>query len=196
MYLQGFIITALFLIHPLTFFFHSIVLSAYILFKIVSSIRNRKLIVKELFSIFFMLILVLILFIPYFTNYPEDIFDLYNFYQNIVNDTNFQDQFNFVSVEVENNFFLSVPFLDFFKIFRNQRFFNRFYNITTRTIGIFFIATILGLFLSLLIRRKKLIIFSFSIIFVIVSNFLPYFYSGLYVLDTFKYRTLETLLYQ
>ena len=191
-YIQGFIVAALFLIHPLTFFFHSFVLSAYILFKIFSRIRNRQSVVKELFSIFFMLILASILLIPYFTNYPEDILDLYNFYLNIVNDTRFQDQFNIVSIEFENNFFLFIPFLDFFNIFRDQQFFNRFNNLTTQTIGLFFIATILGLFISFLIRKKKLIIFSFSIIFVLVSNFLPYFYSDLYVLDSFKYRTLET----
>lgn len=190
-YIQGFILAALFLIHPLTFFFQSIVLTAYILFKIFSSIRNRRLVLKELFSIFLILIITLILFIPYFTNYPEDILDLYNFYQNIVNDTRFQDQFNSVSMEFENNFFLFVPFLDFFKIFRDQQFFNRFYNLTTQTIGLFFIATILGLFISFLIRRKKLIVFSFSIVFILICNFLPYFYSSLYLLDTFRYRTLE-----
>ncbi|KKL91640.1 hypothetical protein LCGC14_1892630, partial [marine sediment metagenome] len=138
-----------------------------------------------------MMILALILFIPYFVNYPEEILDLYNFYKNIVNDTRFRDQFNFVSMEFENTFFLFVPFLDFFKIFRDQQFFNRFYNLTTQTIGLFFIATILGLFISFLIRRKKLFIFSFSIIFILICNFLPYFYSNLYLLDTFKYRTLE-----
>ncbi|KKK78039.1 hypothetical protein LCGC14_2847560, partial [marine sediment metagenome] len=83
-YIQGFILAALFLIHPLTFFFHFIVLSAYVLFKIFSNIRNRHLVLKELGSIFFLLIITLILFIPYFTNYPEEILDLYNFYQNIV----------------------------------------------------------------------------------------------------------------
>ncbi len=157
-YLQGFILAALFLIHPLTFFFHSIVLSAYILYKIFSRIRNRKLIFKELLSILYLSIIAFIILIPYFINYPEDILDIYNFYMRIVNDTRFQNQFNFKSVEFENNFFLFVPFLDFFKIFRDQQFFNRFYNLTTQTIGLFFIATILGLFISFLIRRKKLFI--------------------------------------
>jgi len=191
LYLQGFFISALFLINPLSFLLYLVILSAYILYKIFSRIRDRKLIYKELLSIFYLMIIAIIILIPYFINYPEDILDLFGWYEKIVNDIRFQNQFNFDSMDLENKFLLSVPFLDFFKIFRDQQFFIRFLNLTTHTIGLFFIATILGLFLSFPTKRKKLIIFSFSIIFILVCNFLPYFYSDLYFLDTFKYRTLE-----
>ena len=191
LYLQGFFISALFLINPLSFLLYLVILSAYILYKIFSRIRDRKLIYKELLSIFYLMIIAIIILIPYFINYPEDILDLFGWYEKIVNDIRFQNQFNFDSMDLENKFLLSVPFLDFFQIFRDQQFFIRFLNLTTHTIGLFFIATILGLFLSFPTKRKKLIIFSFSIIFILVCNFLPYFYSDLYFLDTFRYRSLE-----
>ncbi len=195
LYIQGFFLTALFLIHRLTFGFYIIVIAAYILFKIFLNLRNRKLVFKELSSIFFMLIIYIILLIPYILNYPEDILDIFNWYDALINDPRFQYIYNVTVMEFDYNFLLILPFpfRDIFKFFLVQgRLINRIRNIFKFTIGIFFIGTIWGLFLSFFRRRKKLMIFTFSVILVLLCNLLPFFLSNLYFIDRFKYRTFET----
>ena len=194
LYMQGFFLTALFLIHRLTFGFYFIVIVAYILFKIFLNLRNRKLVFKELSSIFFMLIINIILLIPYILNYPEDISDIFNWYEGIINDPRFQYNYNVTDMEFDHNFLLILPFPlpDILKLVLKGRLINRMRNISKFTIGFFFIFTIYGLFFSFFRKRKKLIIFNLSVILILICNLLPFFLSNFDFIDRFKYRTFET----
>ncbi len=194
LYMQGFFLTVLFLIHPPTFVFYFIVIAAYILFKVFLNIQNRKLVFKELLSIFYILIINIILLIPFILNYPEEILDIFNYYDNIINDARFRYNYNFTDMEFENNFLLILPFPfpGFVKFLLKWQFVNRLYNLSRFTIGFFLIGTICGLFLSFFRRRKKLVIFTFSVILILFCNLLPFFISNLYFIDRFKYRSFET----
>ena len=195
LYLQGFFLAALYLIHSLTFLLYVFVFVPYLFYKILSNIPNRKFIFKELISTFLMVILVLILLLPYLINYPEDWFNLYSWYDDILNDQRFQNNYNYPEIEVGKNFLLILPFPfpEYLKSFlRKTQLFYRVYNLSAHTIGIFFIGTIGGLFLGFLKRRKKLIIFNLSVILILIYNFLPYFYTKLNLLEEFRYRTFES----
>jgi hypothetical protein len=190
-YILGFFIAAIFLIHPLTLFYFLPVLSIYFLIRLLSNIHNRKIIFKGFLSISFMLIILIILLLPYMLNYPEEIFDISMLYDSIITDPRFKNSFTYTSAEFGDTKLLKIPFYDFFAIFIDRKFLDRFQNVAIHSIDNFFIASFFGLFLNLFKRKKKIIIFNLSVIIILINHLLPFFISNLDFIDTFKYRTLE-----
>jgi len=190
-YILGFFITAIFLIHPLTLFYFLSALFLYFLIKLLTNIRNRKIIFKGFLSISFMLIISIIVLLPYMLNYPDDILNLSIWYDKIIADPRFKYNFAYTSLEYREIKLLRIPFYDFLANFIERKFLDRFHNLTTHSIEIFFFASFLGLFLYLFNRKKKITIFNVSVIVVLIVNYIPLFISNLGFIDTFKYRTLE-----
>jgi len=190
-YILGFFIAAIFLIHPLTLFYFLSALFIYILIKLLINIRNRKIIFKGFLSISFMVIILIILLLPYMLNYPDEILDLSIWYDKIIGDPRFQYDFTYTNLEYRDVKLLKIPFYDFLANFIDRKLLDRFHNITTHSIEIFFFASFLGLFLYLFKRKKKIIIFNVSVVLVLINNFIPFFIFNLDFIDTFKYRTLE-----
>lgn len=191
-YLLGFFIAAIFLIHPLTLFFYLPVLFIYFLIKFLFNIRNKKLLFKGGLSISFMLIIIIILLLPYMLNYPEEILNLYDWYEKLINEPRFNPNLNNTIIEYIEIKLLRIPLYDFLANFIDRGFLNRFHNITSHSIGIFFFASILGMIINLFYRKKNIVIFNISVLFVLFINFLPYFKTNLDFIDIFKYRSLET----
>ena len=190
-YILGFFIAAIFLIHPLTLFYFLSALFLYFLIKLLTNIRNRKIIFKGFLSISFMLIIIIILILPYMLNYPDEILNISIWYDKIIGDPRFKYNFTYTSLEYREIKLLKIPFYDFLANFIDRKLLDRFHNITTHSIEIFFFASFLGLFLNLFKRKKKIIIFNVSVVVVLIINFIPFFISNLDFIDTFKYRTLE-----
>lgn len=193
-YLLGFFITVIFLIHPLTLFYFLSALIIYFLIKLLSNIRNRKIIFKGFLSISFMVFISIILLLPYMLNYPDEILDISIWYEKIIGDPKFAYSFTCTGVVYKDVILLKIPiFYDFFAIFIDKKLLYRFYYMTTFSIENYFIASFLGLFLNLFKKgKKKFIIFNVSVVIVLINNFLPFFISNLDFFDTFRYRTLET----
>ncbi len=191
-YILGFFIAAIFLIHPLTLFYFLPVLFIYFLIKFLSNIRNRNLIFKGFLSISFMVIILIIVLLPYMLNYPDEIFNITIWYENIIADPRFKNFFTYTSVEYKKLNLIKIPFYDFLVLFIDRQLLDRFQNIGIHSIDNFFIASFFGLFLFLFKRKKKIIIFSVPVLIVLINHLIPFFIYNLDFIDSFKWRTLET----
>ena len=154
-YLLGFYIAAIFLIHPLTLFFYLPVLIIYFFIKFFSNIQNKRLILKGFFSISLMIVVIYNLLIPYMINYPEEISEIYYWYNYFTNNSKYNNSFNNVSME---NLIISLSQminLDFLRNFINSDLLNRWDYMTNESIQCFFTASFLGIFVNIFNRNKK-----------------------------------------
>lgn len=188
-YLIGFILPGIFFIHSLSFFFILLVVFPYFLINIINNIKTRTKFLKQMYSIFLIISLFIIIIFPYLINYSfDDLLHIFEIYY---------DRVGLINIKLVRNKYILFTFpLDFFKFFLTEDFLAYFDNIFKYSIGIFFNASIMSLFLYVPKRSKSklsnnnIIIFKLSILIVLSLFLFSYFFNweffGLYrLLETF-----------
>ena len=199
-YIMGFFIAGLYLIHNLTTFYFIFVVLLFFLYKLLIQIRNRELFFKQFFSIMLLVLIVFILIIPYLTSiyyiYNDSIFDFINHFFERFEEADYAHVTINPEILYENQFKLIFP-LDYFIPFVEINFLELFDELFERSIFLFFIFPIIGVFIHLKRdengkNQELLIFFKIFIIVILIFFFLPYFFPSFNLFIKFRKRILQS----
>jgi len=199
-YIMGFFIAGLYLIHNLTTFYFIFVVLLFFLYKLLIQIRNRELFFKQFFSIMLLVLIVFILIIPYLTSiyyiYNDSIFDFINHFFERFEEADYAHVTINPEILYENQFKLIFP-LDYFIPFVEINFLELFDELFERSIFLFFIFPIIGVFIHLKRdengkNQEPLIFFKIFIIVILIFFFLPYFFPSFNLFIKFRKRILQS----
>lgn len=193
-YLMGFVIAALYFVHNLTTFYFIFVLVLYYLFRFFLYAKNKKLFLKLLINSLISIVILIILLIPY-------IVGIYLLYNDTLFD--FIEHFFGRFGEYEASVILNIPLLDLvypldsFKPFIDIKIIEIFDELFERSIYLFFLFTIFGLFTHIKPKRsnkdiEKLAFFKICVLVILIFFFLPYFVYSMAFFVKFRKRILQS----
>ena len=198
-YILGFLLVGLYFIHNLTAFYFIFVLILFYLFKLIRFAKNRENFLKQLYSIFLIIGISAILLIPYVLSiyivYNDNIFDFINHFFGRFEEYDLSCIF-YASKTSHFGLLKLVYPLEFFKPFVENNLLGIFNDLFERSIYLFFIFSLMGLFIY--IKPKKtgrdieiLAFFKFFVIVIIIFFFIPYFVNELKLFEKFGKRTMQ-----
>lgn len=188
-YYFGFFISCLWLINPLAALYLLIVLFCYFVTNIARNRKNRKLIVKQFYSMIFLVIIFVVLFLPFIFSFPS--FNPFEFVFYLFNRIVESDiSSNFSTIKFNGNTYLLTFFLTFFNNFQICSILD---NLSVITISIFLYFS----FFTFLFKQKDksinnlFIFFKLCLILVLFFFIIPDFFPNFIFISLFKYRPIE-----
>ena len=199
-YLIGIFLAALYLIHPLTAFYYIFVLICFYLFKFSINFRNKEFLTRQTFSIIQLVGLSLFLLIPYFLSiyfvYGDTFLDFLEHF--IERFTDFEDALAYKFYKDISNYTLNLVYpLNYIEPVGDDKLLDVFDEFFRNSIFLFFIFSIIGLFIYIKPKKSKkdieiLAFFKFFIIIILFFFFLPYFFYNLGFFIKFRKRILQS----
>lgn len=199
-YIMGFFVVGLYLIHNLTAFYFVFVLILYYGFKFLLNLKNREILLKQFYSILLALVIIIIIIIPYLLSiyfiYNDTFLDFIKHFFGRFDDSELSINFKYSNNRKSGLLRLVFP-LEFFKPFIESNLLDIFDEFFERSIYLFFIFSILGLFIYNRPKRSNkdiqiLVFFKLFIIITIIFFFLPYFIRELYFFEEFRKRIMQS----
>ena len=202
-YIIGFFLAGLYFIHNLTAFFFIFVLLGFYSYRFMLNIKNREILLRQIKSISILILITSILLIPYLVSiyyiYNNTIFDFIKHFFGRFEETDYAFNLN----NLKNSEFsyqslikLMYP-LDYFSIFIDINLLELFDELFERSIFLFFILSIIGLFIYLKPKKSSkdeeiIIFFKIFIIIIIIFFLLPYISDDFNLFIKFRKRILQS----
>ena len=199
-YLMGFFLAGLYFIHNLTTFFYIFVLLSFYSYRFLLNLKDREIFFRQLRLVLILIMIFFILLIPYILSiyiiYGNTIFDFIMHFFGRFEEADyayiFKDSNNYYQGLIK----LIFP-LEFFTPFIDIKLLELFDELFERSIYLFFLIPLAGLFIYLKPTNKNkdmenLVFFKLCIVVIMCFFFLPYFILSLNLFIKFRKRILQS----